>query len=326
MAVSGTVSTTVFNTNRVVDTAFRRCRLPAQAITSEMQQYALDALYLWLSQLANARSPSWCIERLVLPMYAGQPTVTLPIGTVDILNLNYRVLQALDNTPTTTASSYVADFGTETPVVSVGVKWLATSPALTFAVSEDNAVWITVGTQASGTASGEWSWTDISKVNAYRYFRVVAATPISYSDLILGNMPQEIPMGLLNRDSFTAQSNKTMQSRPVTYWYQRERLNPILNLWPAPNPAAEGHQLIVWRHRHIMDVGTLQQEVEMPQRWMEALIAGLADRLAQETPAVAPELMPMLAQRGAIALQDAWSGDGDGSPTYYQPKISAYTA
>jgi len=326
MAVSGTVSTTVFNTNRVVDTAFRRCRLPAQAITSEMQQYARDALYLWLSQLANSRPPSWCIERLVLPMYAGQPTVTLPIGTVDVLNLNYRVLQALEPVAVTTASSYTADFTDESPVVSVGVKWLATSPALTFSVSDDNIAWTVVGTQAAGTLAGEWSWTDISQVNAYRYFRVVAATPISYSDLILGNMPQEIPMGLLNRDSFTAQSNKTMQSRPVTYWYQRDRVNPILNLWPAPNPAAEGHQLIVWRHRHIMDVGTLQQEIEVPQRWMEALIAGLADRLAQETPAVDAALMPLLAQRSAIALQDAWTGDGDGSPTYYQPKISAYTA
>lgn len=326
MAVSGTVSKTVFNTNRVVDTAFRRCRLPAQAVTAEMQQYARDALYLWLSQLANARPPSWCIERLVLPMYTGQPTVTLPVGTVDVLNLNYRVLQALDHTAVIAANSYVADFGTETPVVSIGIKWTALSPELTFSVSDDNLVWTVVGIQAEGTPSGEQSWTDISAVNAYRYFRVVAATPISYSDLILGNMPQEIPMGLLNRDSFAAQSNKTMQSRPATYWYQRNRLNPILNLWPAPNPAAEGHQLIVWRHRHIMDVGTLQQEVEVPQHWMEALVAGLADRLAQETPAVDATLMPILAQRGAMALQDAWSGDGDGSPTYYQPSIRAYTA
>ena len=37
MAYSGTVSETTFNALKVVDHAFRRCRLPAQAITGEMQ-------------------------------------------------------------------------------------------------------------------------------------------------------------------------------------------------------------------------------------------------------------------------------------------------
>jgi hypothetical protein len=85
MAVSGSISTTSFNANRVVDTAFRRCRLPAQAITSEMQQYALDALYLLLSEMANTRTPSWCIDKLILPMYENEPRVELPQGTVEVL-------------------------------------------------------------------------------------------------------------------------------------------------------------------------------------------------------------------------------------------------
>ena len=82
MATSGTISTTIFNTRRVIDTAFRRCRLPAQKISSEMQDYAKDALHLILSNIANDKPPSWCIERVVLPIYRGEPTVELPLGTV----------------------------------------------------------------------------------------------------------------------------------------------------------------------------------------------------------------------------------------------------
>ena len=37
MAMSGTISTTKFNTNAVIDHAFRRCRVSAQRITAEMQ-------------------------------------------------------------------------------------------------------------------------------------------------------------------------------------------------------------------------------------------------------------------------------------------------
>ena len=45
MAYSGNIGVKTFNSLKVIDHAFRRCRLPAQAITSEMQEYALDLFY-----------------------------------------------------------------------------------------------------------------------------------------------------------------------------------------------------------------------------------------------------------------------------------------
>lgn len=88
MAFSGTISTTTFNTNKVVDHAFRRCRISAQRVTAEMQDIALDLLYLSLSEMASVKTPSWCIEKLILPFYVGQPIVTLPLGTEEVLNAN----------------------------------------------------------------------------------------------------------------------------------------------------------------------------------------------------------------------------------------------
>ena len=63
MAVSGTVSTTVFNTRKVIDHAYRRCRIPPEGISSEQISFALDSLYLILSMLANRGLQLWCIEK-----------------------------------------------------------------------------------------------------------------------------------------------------------------------------------------------------------------------------------------------------------------------
>mgnify|MGYP003645192796 FL=1 len=100
----------------------------------------------------------------------------------------------------------------------------------------------------------------------------------------------------------------------------------MVNIWPSPFLAAEAAQLIVWRHRQIMDTQNLQQEVEIPQRWLEAIVNGLAAKVAAETPSVDMNLMPVLEQRAAMTVQRAWDGDNDGSPIQINPGIGVYTA
>ena len=325
MAYSGNIGGTTTNALKVVDHAFRRCRLPAQAITAEMQSYALESLRFMLNELANIKTPSWCIEKLILPMYQNQPLVTLPAGTVEVLNLNYRTLQLLSGASVTTATSYTVDFTTQTTVSTVGIKWAATAVPVTFQVSTNGLVWITVGTSDAAASAGEITWTDISGALPYNYFRITASSPLNFSAIELGNLPQEIPLGQLNRDSYVNQSNKVFPGRPSNFYFQRDLPEPVVYLWPAPFSAAEQAQLILWRHRQIMDTENLQQQVEMPDRWQEAIINGLAARMAAETPAVDAQLIPILEQKAAISQQRAWDGDNDGSPIQINPGIGAYT-
>jgi hypothetical protein len=327
MAYSGAVGVATFNALKVVDHAFRRCRLPAQAISSEMQAYALESLQLMLAELANTRTPSWCIERVLLPMYANQPLVTLPRGTVEVLNLNYRVLQLLDGTVVSTATTHTTTFSSATAVSTVGVEWTAAAPAVALQVSNDGVAWTTVGSIAAGTAgAGEISWVDIAAPAAYTRFRLSTSAPALNAGLVtLGNLPQEIPLGQLNRDSYVNQSNKIFPGRPSSYYFQRDLPRPVVQLWPAPFAPAEQAQLVLWRHRQIMDTDNLRQEVEVPARWLEAIVNGLAARAGAETPAVDAALLPVLDARAAASLQRAWDGDGDGSPTQINPGIGAYT-
>ena len=326
MAYSGNISGTTFNALKVVDHAFRRCRLPAQAITAEMQSYALDSLYLMLSELANIKTPSWCIEELILPMYENQQLVTLPVGTVEVLNLNYRTLQLLDGTTVATSTSYTYSFSSTTVVDTVGIKWSGTAVPVTFQVSTNGTTWTTVGTSSAVAVAGDITWTDISGALPYLYFRITASSPLLYSAITIGNLPQEIPLGQLNRDSYVNQSNKVFPGRPSNYYFQRDLPEPVVYLWPAPFSAAEQAQLVLWRHRQIMDTENLQQEVEVPQRWLEAIVNGLAAKVAAETPAVDVNLIPVLEQRAAVSVQRAWDGDNDGIPIQINPGIRAYTA
>jgi len=85
MATSGTVGQTVFETRKVIDHAFRRAKIQPQQITSEHIDTALDLLFLNLSAIASYGIPLWVLEKTILPIYRGQRSVPLPVGTVDIM-------------------------------------------------------------------------------------------------------------------------------------------------------------------------------------------------------------------------------------------------
>ena len=326
MAYSGTVGLTSFSANKVVDTAYRRCRLPAQAITAEMQQYALDSLYLLLNNLPNQRTLSWCIEKLVLPMYQGQPVVPLPLGTVDLQNLNYRtngIVTPASETPAATTYTLVLDV--ESTITTVGVVYSSTTTACNVQTSPDGVSWTTV-TTIDGGDEDELVWVDLVPPVSTRYLRIQNGVAVNVSSVTLCNNPSEVPMGPLNKDTYVAQSNKVFEGRPTTYWFQRDIAQPVINLWPAPNDsAAEQAQLIVWRQRHVMDVANLRQDVEVPTRWFDAISWMLAYRVAIETPAVDPSVISLLQAQAEQAKAIAFEGDADGAPTYIVPYISGYT-
>lgn len=327
MAYSNTVSQTVFTTQRVIDNAVRRCRVPAEQITAETISIANDQLYLLLSDLANQGVPLWCIEKYIYPLYEGVSTITTDIGTVDLLNTNLRTLQQVTGTNTGTATSRTVDFGAATPVTTVGVFWDAASVPIALEQSADGIEWATIQTETPTASAGQWTWYDLNVTVPAQYFRVRATSgTLGYSQIYLGNTPTEIPMARMNRDDFTNLPNKSFQSnRPLQFWLDRQVRSPVLNLWPVPNAAAEVLQVVTWVQRHIMDVGTMTQEIEVPQRWYEALVAMLASKMALEMIEVDPQMIPILDAKAAQALAIAQAEERDNSPMMIAPNISMYT-
>ncbi len=330
MATSGTVSTTNFTTRQVIDHAFRRCRLGAQQITSEMIDVANDQLYLILSNLANRGVQLWCIERLVMPLYQGNGAVVLPIGTIDVLNTNLRTLLESTGTTASTATTFQVYNADGLTVTTVGIKWSAAAQPFVIEMSNDGLVWTAINTiqptNAPTQVSGEWLWIDTEVPESADYFRVrVTSGVLSASQVYFGNTPNEIPIARLNRDDWTALPNKSFEGRPLQFWFDRQREQPVMRLWPLPNLAAETQQIVLWRHRYIQDVGTMTQNLDVPQRWFDAIVAMLASKLAEETPEVDANLMPILEAKADKALAQAENEERDNSPIYWTPNLSVYT-
>jgi hypothetical protein len=226
------------------------------------------------------------------------------------------------------ASTYrEVDFMEATFVTTVGVFWTAASVPISLQRSDDGATWTTIQTETPSAVAGQWTWYDLDSSVAARYFRVLATSgTLNFSQIFLGNMPTEIPLARINRDDYTNLPNKSFQSnRPLQYWFDRQVNRPVMHLWPVPNAQATTYQIVLWRQRYIMDVGTMTQEIEIPQRWYEAIVALLATRLALEVLEVDPQLVPTLNALADKALMIAQMEERDNSPMMIQPNIGPYT-
>lgn len=329
MAVSGTVSATVFNTRKVVDHAYRRCRIPPEGISSEQISFALDSLYLILSMLANRGLQLWCIERFLMPLYQAQGLMTLPNGVVDILNTNLRTVEVLNTTSTNivTSTTYQTSFSAATQVTTVGIEWSGASTSYALETSSDGATWTTVATESNpNTSANDVTWVDIQGSLATLYFRVRAVTgTLNQAQVLLSNMPNEIPMARLNRDDYVNLPNKAFEGRPLQFWCDRQLNNPVMYLWPVPSAQFVTAQVVVWVKRYIMDVGTMTQEIEVPQRWYDAIVYLLAARIAEESPTVDPQMISILDQKAQRSLLEAENEERDNSPIYMTPNIAVYT-
>lgn len=325
MAFSGTVSTTVFDTRRVIESATRRCKLTAEQITAETVDIAKNQLFLMLSEWANKGYQLWTVEKQIYPLYRGVADVVMDLGTIEILNGNLRTLQAVAGTDTVSAAIFSTDFADATFVSTVGLKWSAAAVPIALERSDDGLSWTTVQTASPTAAAGQWTWLDLDSVVAARFVRVRATSgTLGLTQVSWGNTPSEIPLGVLNRDDYTSLPNKAMLgTRPLQYWFDRRSRQPVMKLWPVPNN--ETQQLVVWRRRHIMDVGSMTQEIEVPQRWYEAVVAGLAAKLVLELIDADDSRSPMLDAKAATALYDAQQEERDTGPIMIAPAIGAYT-
>jgi hypothetical protein len=320
---------TVFNTRKVIDHAYRRCRIPPEGISSEQIDFALDTLYLVLSMLANRGLQLWCIERYLMPLYEAQGLITMPNGIVDILNTNLRTIEVVNEntTDTTTSTTYTTIFPAQTQVTVIGIEWSGASTSYALETSNNGTTWTTLSTQDNPNATaGMVTWVDVQGSLATTYFRVRATTGVlNQTQVILANTPNEIPMARLNRDDYVNLPNKTFEGRPLQFWCDRQLNNPVLYLWPVPSAQFVTAQVVVWVKRYIMDVGTMTQEIEVPQRWYDSIVYVLAARLAEETPTVDPQMIAILDQKAQRALLESENEERDNSPIYLTPNIAVYT-
>jgi hypothetical protein len=356
MAYSGTVGTTVVNVQEVIDHAARRCGKLAEELTSEQQLTARQSLYYFLSSLINIGIQYWAISKEVIGLTPDKYIYDLPLGANDALNVLYRTMNRPSGQYTSSAGGVVANvydgntstycqqtspngnisvfYGTNDPIYagSIGIlPYVAGGGSALWSViyeySTDNITWNTLDDLGQVLVTdNQWIWTDIDPGQNVEYYRVrvYAGTTMALRELYIGNNSRELQMSRLNRDDYTNLPNKNFTAnQPYQFWFDRTIPVPQIYLWPTPSDAFV--QMTVWYSRQIMDVGALTDELEIPQRWYEAIIMNLAHRLSLELPQVPMDRVAYLERMAAQYLNEAEQEERDKSPIYWAPNISVYT-
>jgi hypothetical protein len=77
--------------------------------------------------------------------------------------------------------------------------------------------------------------------------------------------------------------NKLQQARPIQVWVERLQDTPRITVWPVPDNSAT-YTFVYWRLRRIDDAGGGVNTLDVPFRFLNAMVAGLAYYLALKVP------------------------------------------
>lgn len=82
-------------------------------------------------------------------------------------------------------------------------------------------------------------------------------------------------------------------------------------------------QLII--EKQMQDVGTLTNEIYVPDRWIASVQASLSHKLSLQIPGVDLGRIQYLEAQAEKMFMQANNEERDKSPIYFQPNISYYT-
>lgn len=328
MASSGTVGRTVIDVSTMLEHAIRRAGKKTSDLTAEVADIALGNLFLTLLGLSNRGINLWCIDEMLLPVLPGYSQNAVAIGTIDILNANYRVTTLVTGTDSSpSALIRQTQFSGEQKVVNIGYDTTTTgTTTLVVETSPDGATWSTRKTlPATDVTAGIRTWIAVDGPGAV-YWRVretaLAATLITALTFVSeGN---DTPISRMSKDTFATLPNKASIGRPVQFWYDRQ-VSPVMHVWQVPDESMADNIYQVYRHRQVQDIGYLTNTLDVPSRWLEALIWELAHNLAIELPDVPPERINLTGEKRLEFRENAELEERDNSPIRLAPNIGPYT-
>jgi hypothetical protein len=145
---------------------------------------------------------------------------------------------------------------------------------------------------------------------------------VDVSDLSITNNFIDIKMAQIGRAQYQGISNKRVQGRPNQYFVRRDRSTVTLYLYPVPT--ARPATITGWYRRRLRDINSYQDDLDLPPRYIEAAISGMAYFLGRERPDVDEGKLMRLREEYMDALQVASDADQDKSPLYMAPDLTAY--
>jgi hypothetical protein len=138
-----------------------------------------------------------------------------------------------------------------------------------------------------------------------------------------GSATQQVdqPLSRISISQYAHLTNKLTQARPLQYWLEKDPGAISFNLWPVPNDT-QAYTLVYYYMQRVEDSGNVaSNNMDVPSRWLPALVAGLAYQVAVKKPEVS-DRAPMLKE----VYEEQWilaaDADREKASLYLAPSVN----
>ena len=116
-------------------------------------------------------------------------------------------------------------------------------------------------------------------------------------------------------------SNKLTVAKPLQYWLEKDPAAISFNLWPVPDDN-QTYTLVYYYMQRVEDTGSVaSNNMDVPSRWLPALVAGLAYHVAIKKPEVS-DRAPMLRELYEEQWNLAADADREKASLYLSPSVN----
>ena len=309
-----TAGTSVFNldVNDIIEEAFERCG--RQLRSGYDFRTARRSMNLLTIEWSNRGINLWTMVQGTIPLVTGQALYPVPVTTIDIMDAVIRQYPGL-----TLQTDINISRISESTYSSIPNK-LAQGRPIQFWFNrqsgQDNP--LTGITLQGGGINSSVTTITLSSIPAglpSAGFIKIDSETISYAGVDPANNQ------LIN--CARGQNGTTAAAHSAGATITQQNL-PCVNLWPTPNPPGDQYTLVYWYLRRIQDAGTGVTVQDIPFRWLNCLIAGLAYHLSIKLEGVTQERVMFLKADYEDQFGLASTEDRETAPVRFVPRNLFY--
>lgn len=318
-------------------------------------QSAIMSANLELSSWPGRGLNLWLVQQMMFSIYVGQPTYTLPINTVRVLEVAATQPVRLNSGGTPASSSggdagncfdpnqtagciqvapngnisYDYGSGKVYSILYVGITPLNISTyTISIDYSFDNVNWTPVYQAPTQTyAANQITWFVIQQSLNARAWRIreTGGQTLSIQQIYF-TQPTTYGTGdrlltALSRSEYIAIPTKLTQGFPSGYYFN-QIIPPTITLWPTPPVNNTQTNILYTNYSYAQDITQMFQTAQVPQRFYDALVAGISARLAMK---FAPDKLQIMEAKANETYAIAAKTDYECVTLRFEPDFTSYS-
>lgn len=264
----------------------------------------------WVKSLMAGGAKLWAMKQATLFLTAGTATYSLGSTGTHCTNNYVQTTLSTDEATSSTSIGLTAYAGMSANdnigiVLDDGtIHWTTISGA------PGSTTTIATGLASAATA-GNVVFTYTTKINRPQRIDTDAAYWRSPAT-------KDTPIVMCSRAEYAQLANKTASGKIVQAFYDPQLVLGRLSVWPTPDSASDVLQF--WYERVLEDFDSALNTPDFAIEWGEALILGLAHKMARSAGLSIAERQD-LANQAENSIAIAWGYDRENTPIFFQPDI-----